>query len=137
MNKNTQVLRWLLFAGSVYFFLVATFHMIGIKIPPLFIYYNVLSYAYQDRIIAFLSFGWSVFLFTAFLNPIKNKMLIQAILVAGVGAVIGLEIINTNTDFESISNIINPTIFRLETLSLAVYLVLLTVYYNKSKDQFR
>lgn len=134
MNKNTQVLRWLLFAGSVYFFLVATFHMIGIKIPPLFIYYNVPSYAYQDRIIAFLAFGWSVFLFTAFLNPIKNRMLIQAILVAGAGAVIGLEIINMFTKFEYISSIINPTIFRLETLGLAVYLVSLTIFYSKFKE---
>jgi len=111
--------------------------MIGIKILPLFIYYNVPSYAYQDRIIAFLAFGLSVFLFTAYLNPIKNKMLIRAILVAGVGAIIGLEIINTYTDFESISNIINPIVFRLETLGLAVYLVLLTIYYNKSKDQLK
>lgn len=134
MNKNIQILRWLLFAGSLYFFLVATFHIIGIKIPPFFIYYNVPSYAYQDRIIAFLTFGWSVFLFTAFLNPIKNKMLIQAILVAGVGAIIGLEIINTFTDFESFSNTINPTIFCFETLALAVYLVLLTIYYNKAKE---
>ncbi len=137
MNKNIQILRWLLFAGGVYFFLVATFHMIGIKIPPLFIYYNVPSYTYQDKIISFMAFGWSVFLFTAFLNPIKNKMLIQAILVAGVGAIIGLEIINTYTDFESISNPINSTIFRLETLGLTAYLVLLTIFYNKTKDQLR
>ncbi len=137
MNKNIQILKWLLFAGSMYFLLVATFHMVGIKIPPFFIYYNVPSYAYQDRIIAFLSFGWSVFLFTVFLNPMKNRMLIQAILVAGAGAVIGLELINMYTDFESISNIINPTIFRLETLGLAVYLILLIIYYNKSKDQLR
>ena len=50
---------------------------------------------------------------------------------------LGLEIINMYTDFESISNAINPTIFRLETLGLVVYLVLLTIYYNKSKDQLR
>ncbi len=82
-----------------------------------------------------MAFGWSVFLFTAFLNPINNKMLIRAILVAGIGAIIGLEIINTYTDFESISSTINPTIFRLETLGLAVYLVLLTTFFNKSKNK--
>ncbi len=134
MNKNIQILKWLLFTGSMYFLLVATFHMVGIKIPPFFIYYNVPSYTYQDRIISFLSFGWSIFLFVAFLNPLLNKMLIQAILVAGLSAVIGLEIINMYTDFESISNAINPTIFSLETLGLAVYLVLLTIFYNKSKN---
>ena len=137
MKKNLKILRWLLFVGSVYFFIVAIFHMAGIKIPPFFIYFDVSSHAYQDRIISFLAFGWSIFLFTAFLNPINNKMLIQAILIAGVGAIIGLEIINTYTDFVSFSNTINPTIFRLETLGLAVYLVLLTIYYNKSKDQLR
>ena len=64
-------------------------------------------------------------------------MLIQAILIAGVVAVIGLEIINTYTDFESFSNTIIPTIFRLETLGLAFYLILLTLFYNKSKDQLK
>ncbi len=137
MNVKLNILRGLLFAGSVYFFLVATFHMIGMKVPPFFIYYNVPSYAYQDRIISFLTLGWSIFLFTAFLNPIKNKILINAILIAGVGAVIGLEIINTFTDFESFSNTINPTIFRLETLGLALYLILLILFYNKSKDLLR
>ena len=133
MNKNSQILRLLLFAGCIYFFLAATFHLIGIKIPPFYIYYNVPSNVYQDKIISFLAFGWSVFLFTAFLNPIKNRILIQAILVAGVGAIIGLEVINTFTDFKTLSNDLNPTIYRLETLGLAIYLVLLMIYYNKAK----
>ena len=133
MNKNIQILRLLLFAGFIYFFLVATFHLVGIKSPPFYIYYNIPSYVYQDKIISFLAFGWSVILFTAFLNPIKNRMLIQAILVAGVGAIIGLEVINTFTDFKTLSNDLNPTIYRLETLGLAIYLVLLVIYYNKSK----
>ena len=135
MNKDIQKLKILLLLGSVYFFLVAIFHMIGIKIPPLFIYYNVPSYTYQDRIISFLAFGWSVFLFTAFLNPIKNRILIQAILIAGAGAIIGLELVNTFTDFQTLSSDINLMIFRLETLGLAIYLILLVIFYNKSKGQ--
>ena len=137
MNNNIRKLKLLLLSGSVYFFLVATFHMIGIKIPPFFIYYNVPSYAYQDRIISFLAFGWSVFLFTAFLNPIKNRILIQTILIAGAGAIIGLEIINTFSDFQTLSNGINPIIFRFETLGLAIYLILLLIFYNKSKGQLK
>ena len=137
MNKNIRKLKLLLLSASVYFFLVATFHMIGIKIPPFFIYYNVPSYAYQDRIISFLALGWSVFLFTAFLNPIKNRILIQAILIAGAGAIIGLELINTFSDFQTLSNDINPIIFRFETLGLAIYLILLLVFYNKSKGQLK
>lgn len=135
MDKNLKILRWLLFAGSTYFLIVAICHMVGIKIPPFFIYYNVPSHTYQDRIISFLAFGWSIFLFTAFLNPINNRMLIQVILIAGVGAIIGLEINNTITDFGLFSDEINPTIFRLETLGLAIYLASLTIYFNQSKDQ--
>ena len=82
-----------------------------------------------------MAFGWSVFLFTAFLNPIKNRILIQAILIAGAGAIIGLELVNTFTDFQTLSNDINLMIFRLETLGLAIYLILLVIFYNKSKGQ--
>ena len=137
MYKNLKILRLLLFAGAIYFFLVATFHFAGMKIPPFYIYYNVPSNVYQDKIISFLAFGWSVFLFTVFLNPIKNRMLINAILIAGVGAIIGLEVINTFTDFKTLSIDLNPTIYRLETLGLAIYLVLLMIYYNKSKNQLK
>ena len=137
MNINLKILRWLLLAGSIYFFLVSVFHFLGIKIPPFFIYFNVQSYAYQDRIISFLAFGWSVFLFTAFSKPINNKMLIQAVLFAGFGAIIGLEIINLTTEFDSFPNLINPIIFRLETLGFAIYLVLLTIFFNKSKVQLK
>ena len=135
MKRYINILKGLLFAGSLYFFLVSIAHLIGLKVPILFIYYNVPSYVYQDRIISFLAFGWSIFIFTAFLNPIKNRLLIRAILIAGAGAIIGLEIINTYTDFESIANEINGNIFKLETLGLATYLTLLVIFYNKSKDK--
>ena len=103
----------------------------------LFIYYNVPSYVYQDKIISFLAFGWSIFIFTAFLYPIKNKLLIRAILLAGAVGIIGLELINTYTDITSIANGINGNIFGLETLGLATYLTLLVIFYNKSKDKLK
>lgn len=137
MKRDINILKGLLFAGSLYFFLVSIAHLIGLKIPMLFIYYNVPSYVYQDKIISFLAFGWSIFIFTAFLYPIKNKLLIRAILLAGAVAIIGLELINTYTDITSIANGINGNIFRLETLGLATYLTLLVIFYNKSKDKLK
>lgn len=106
--------------------------MIGIKIPRLFVYYNVPSYAYQDRIISFLSFGWSIFIFTAFLNPIKNADLVKAILVSGIGAIIGLCTINIVTDFHKFTKTINVSEFWIETLCLSVYLLWLIVFYFRS-----
>jgi len=134
MNKNIVILRWLLFAGSLYFFLVSAAHLIGLKIPFLFIYYDAPSYIYQDRIISFLAFGWSVFLFTAFLNPIKNTMLIRAILFTGFGAIIGLEIINFTILNDISLSLVRTKYYQLETLVLAIYLVFLIIFYNKSRD---
>ncbi|MCK5568937.1 MAG: hypothetical protein KAJ15_04420 [Spirochaetes bacterium] len=136
MNKNALILKWSLLAGSIYFILVAAAHMIGIKIPGLFVYYNLPSYAYQDKIIAFFSFGWSVFLFTAFLNPVKNVDLVKAILISGTGAIAGLCLINLFTDFHEMSETINVLSFWIEVLCLSFYLIWLTIFYFRGiKDK--
>ena len=134
MDKNIALLKWSLLAGSVYFALVAVVHMLGIKVPGLFIYFNVPSFGYQDKIISFLSLGWSIFLYTAFLNPIKNIDLIKAILVAGMGAILGLCIINLSTDFTVLSEKINVSVFWWEVLCLGIYLVWLIFFYRQVQN---
>ena len=134
MDKNIALLKWSLLAGSVYFALVAVVHMLGIKAPGLFIYFNVPSFGYQDKIISFLSLGWSIFLYTAFLNPIKNIDLIKAILVAGMGAILGLCIINLSTDFTVLSEKINVSVFWWEVLCLGIYLVWLIFFYRQVQN---
>jgi hypothetical protein len=133
MNKSTTTLKWLLFAGAIYFLAISIVHMLEIKVPLLFVYYNVPSYGYQDRIISFLSFGWSVFLFTASLDPVKNRALVKAILIAGLAAILGLNVINSVTDFHALSPDINSLVFRIETLGLTVYVAALIFSYYLSK----
>jgi hypothetical protein len=99
MNKSTAILKWLLLAGAAYFLAIAIAHMFRVKIPLLFVYYNLPSYGYQDRIISFLSFGWSVFLFTASTNPMKNRAAVKAVLIAGLASIFGLTVINSTSDF--------------------------------------
>ena len=86
--------------SQVLFLLVAIVHFLGIKIPGFFVYYNVPSHAYQDRIISFLTFGWSgLFFLTA------RKMdsdLIKLILVIGLIAVIALVVNTIITDFQQL-----------------------------------
>ena len=135
MNKNGSILKYSLLAGALYFLAVAAVHMLGIKAPMLFVYFNVPSYAYQDRIISFLAFGWSVFLFTVFRDPVKNVDLVKAILVAGSGAIISLSIINSKTDFQALSPDINVTIFWWETAGLLFYLLWLTLFYFLSQRE--
>jgi len=132
MSTNQRILKYSLLAGALYFFSVSVVHMLGFKVPVLFIYFNVPSYAYQDRIISFLAFGWSVFLFTAFTDPQKNSALVKAILVAGAGALIGVSVINATTDFQSLDPAINPTIFWLEAAGLFVYWLVLVVFHFRS-----
>jgi len=129
MSKNVTTLKWLLFAGATYLLAISIVHMLGIKVPLLFIYYNVPSYGYQDRIISFLSFGWSAFMFTASRDPLKNRGAVKAILTAGLGAIFGLTVINNVTDFHALSPEIDPSAFQMETLVLSAYVAALIFYY--------
>jgi len=135
ISKHTTTLRWLLLAGAVYFLSVSIAHMLEIKVPLLFIYYTVPSYAYQDMIISFLSFGWSIFLFTASYDPVRNRQLVKAILVAGIAAICGLHVINTTTDFQALSPDIRPLVFHLETIGLSVYVGSLILFSYLSRNE--
>ncbi len=135
MSKSAMMLKWLLLIGAVYFLAVAVVHMLRTKVPLLFVYYNAPSYGYQDRIISFLSFGWSVFMFMASLDPTKNRDAVKAIIVAGFGAIFGLTVINAVTDFRALSPNIDPSVFRIEALGLSVYVVALIYCYFISTKQ--
>ncbi len=137
MSKSATTLKWLLLAGAVYFLAMSIVHMLRIKIPMLFVYYSVPSYGYQDRIISFLSFGWSVFLFTASVDPVKNHDAVKAIVIAGLAAVLGLNVINSVTNFHAISPDIHRSVFRKEVFVLSIYEAALIMFYflaNKEKE---
>jgi hypothetical protein len=135
MSRSTAILKWLLLAGAVYLLAIAAAHMFSIKLPLLFLYYDLPSYGYQDRIISFLSFGWSVFLFTASVDPIKNRAAVKAILIAGLAAIFGLNTINGTTDFRALSPDIHPAIFRIETLGVSLYVAALILFYFLAKGE--
>jgi hypothetical protein len=132
MSANLRILKWSLFAGALYFFLISVVHLLGIKAPILYIYFNVPSNAYQDRIISFLAFGWAVFLFTAFTDPQKQVALVNATLVAGAGALVGLAINNGVTGFQDYGMDINPAVFWLETAGVFVYWLWLVVFTRRA-----
>ncbi len=137
LNRHSVALAWLLLVGAIYFLGVAAAHMLRIKIPVLFVYYNVPSHGYQDRIISFLAFGWSLFLFTASRDPIKHHELVKTILIAGVAALFGLHVINGTTDFHALSADANPTVFRWESRGLSVYVVALIIFYFLATNKDR
>lgn len=93
------------------FFLIALAHLFGVKIPGLYIYYNLNSYRFQDLIISALSFGWSVFFFSA--SKLPNKVLLRAILLSGIIAITILTLINSRENVSILS--------KIETIILFIY----------------
>lgn len=89
-EKTGTIYRALLLICAVYFIAVTIAHQTGIKLPMLFIFYNIPSERYQDLIISFLSFGWAMLFGIGFFDS-ELKMKIQApILFSGLVAICGL-----------------------------------------------
>jgi hypothetical protein len=138
MKKDSVILKLSLLAGAIYFFLIAAAHLSGLKIPGLYIYFDIPSYPYQDNIVAFLALGWSIFFYTAFTDVLKNIALIKAILIAGAAAIIVLSIINFKTDFQLLNSNVDINIIWLEVFILFIYWLWLVVFYfrlKKNSDQ--
>jgi hypothetical protein len=111
---------------------MAMAHAIELKIPGLFIYFNVPSYPYQNKIISFLTFSWAIFYFMAFIEP--SKQILKSILIAGAAGIAMLTFINLSTDFKSFSEKINPVIFHIQTGLLLIYWVWLLYCYKELKQ---
>jgi len=133
MKKNFAILKIALLSGSIYFFLVSVVHLAGLKIPGLYIYFDIPSYPYQDNIVAFLTLGWSIFFYTAFTDVVKNLALVKAILIAGAAAIIVLSIINIETDFLLLNKNADIKIIWLEIFILFIYWLWLVVFYSRFK----
>ena len=133
MKKKSSILKLSLLSGAVYFFLVSAAHLSGLKIPGLYIYFDIPSYPYQDNIVAFLTLGWSIFFYTAFTDVLKNIALVKAILIAGASAIIVLSIINFKTDFQLLNSNVDINIIWLEIFVLFFYWLWLVVFYFRFK----
>lgn len=135
-----RLLKVSLFAGSLYFFLVSLVHLFGCKVPALFIYYNVDSYVYQDRIISLLAFGWSAMYFmgAVLVSAGHHKYIIFHIF-AGAFAVGVLAIINASPEILQRSGQDHPLPYWIMTWILGLYLLwvlLLYVLTFKANDYF-
>ncbi len=129
-----RLLKLTLWALSCYFLLIFLAHVTGTKLPLLFVYFDVPSTIYQDRIIAFFAFGWAVFIATTARDPGTNLQFVRALIVAATGAIIILSFINLSTDFASYSADIEVWRFWVQTgllAAIALWLVLLVSFAKK------
>lgn len=122
-------MKYPLYIGSLYFLLMSLAHITGVKIPGLFIYFNIPSYSYQDKIISHLLFGWSlIFFYTA---KILTKELVNVIIIMSLVAICVLTFINLSTQFSAISNHATPLLYHIQVGLLTLYLVWLIIAYKK------
>ncbi len=137
MKKSSEILRVSVLAGSVYFSLVAAAHLTDLKIPGLFIYFELPSYAFQDRIVALFALGWAVFFYTASKDPLKYIGLVNAIIIVGAAAIFILCFINLSTNFSSLNKSTDIKIIWLQTALLFIYWLWLVVFYFKIRKELQ
>lgn len=130
MSDKRKLLQISLMAGAVYFFAIAVVHNLGLKVPGLFIYYNIPSYQYQDDIISFLSFGWAAFFYAAARHPeIAGKLVVAAVV-----ALLGLAKINLVTDFTMLAPGVGVAPFWFQFALLCLYVAALAVLSRQSRN---
>ena len=133
--RHELLLKWSLFGGSIYFLLVAIAHFFGIKIPGLYIYFDIQSCSYQDRIIAFLSFGWSMFLLSGYqLVRSGHSRPVRYILLAGLLAIISLLFINNSSEISQTAPERSRWIYMFETMILFLYTLWLVILYVRCRN---
>lgn len=132
MDDKRRLLQIAFIVGAVYFFAISIVHAMGLKVPGLYIYYNIPSLQYQDDIISFLSFGWAMFFYAAS----RHREFSVSAIVAAVVALLGIARINLTTDFTVLPSGADVTPFWIQLSLLSVYvgiLVVLSLQYQQAK----
>ena len=125
---NSKLTRTAFLTGAVYFVCMALAHFFGLKVPVLFVYYDVPYYAYQDKIISFAVCAY-VALFHAASE--HRSLALHAIIVLGV-TVLGLSAVNLSEALTSVMREGQSTLpYWIQTVAIACYLLLLLVLYIK------
>jgi len=92
MNKINpkKVFRVIVFVCAFYFMMVAIAHQTGIRVPLLYIFYNIPSERFLELIISFLSLGWAILYMIGFQDNELNPKIQIPILFSGIAAICGL-----------------------------------------------
>jgi hypothetical protein len=94
----SQLLKPALLAGAALFCVMAVAHFFGIKVPLLFVYYDVPFHAYQDKIIAFSLITYAAL----FLAAARNREVVPYALFSLGATVLGLASVNASGALASV-----------------------------------
>ena len=116
-------------AGAAYFVCVTIAHWAGVKVPGLFVYYNIPSYAYQDRGIGIMTFGWAMFL----LAVSRHLMMLPYLIAAGIAGIIGFSVNNVSDEVAAMAPPGGLVGVWGVVVGLAAYLVWIVVWWRVSQ----
>ncbi|GAA4418722.1 hypothetical protein [Acidovorax lacteus] len=123
MNPQTssKLLTLALWAGVAYFCAMATAHFFGLKVPLLFVYYDVPYHAYQDKIISFAVVAYACL----FASAARIPDVVPAALVALGVTVLGLSAVNASDALATVLDGRSTLVYWAQTGLIAVYAVVL------------
>jgi hypothetical protein len=129
--KNGALLRYSLLAGCVYFVLMSIAHFFGIKVPVLFVYYDVPYYAYQDMVISFAVLAY-VGLFYLASKSRENVPVALLVLALTVG---GLSLVNMSAELKLLTLLKPRDPYWIQTAIIGVYWLYLVILYIRDRQR--
>lgn len=114
-------LRLALWAGAAYFCCMAAAHFFGLKLPLLFVYYDVPFHAYQDKIISFAVVAYVCL----FANAAMHSSGVPAAIVALGLTVAGLSAVNVSDALFAVLDGRPTLVYWMQTGLIALYFALL------------
>jgi hypothetical protein len=131
MWMNDRWLRLALLAGVAYFCAMALAHFFGLKLPLLFVYYDVPFHAYQDKIISFAVVAYACLFYSA----AQQRSVVPAALVALGITVAGLAAVNGSDALRAVLGDRPTTAYWLQTALFAGYWLALLGLYRRGNRQ--
>ena len=129
--RNGWVLNLFLVLLCIYFLAMSVAHFIGFKVPLLFIYYDVPSEVYQDKIISFCAFAYAMFA----IATLRARAAVVPFILALVGVVVGLSLVNLSESLEDAMKTESTMIYWAQTAVIGVLTGLLAfLHFKKPKS---
>lgn len=129
MNRSGTILRYSLLICIFYFVCMSIAHFFGIKLPLLFVYYDIPFYAYQDKIISFCVVTYVIL----FLGAFQKQEIAPYAIISLYTTVAGLSLINMSSALKSVLNGGTTTLYWLQTAMFACIAIWLTIFYIRSR----
>jgi len=129
MGNKLQILKVLLIAGALYYFIGAIVHLFGLTVFPF--YDGVLYQPYHDTVIALSAITLGLLLYVIARDPKKNIDALNIIIVSGIIAIIFSIGIIININFDQLGAHLKRTQTIVEAVLLVCYVFVLNYFKPK------